>query len=210
MKKLKTACMIITLLGVTLIAVLLVFAPDRIAAHYAPDGSVDRYGSKYEALSFAALTLAASGLFSLAAERKGRAGDESSARALMITGIAVSLITSGMGAIFLLSSGAGGEVDFVKFSGIAIGALMAVLGNIMPKVRRNSLFGLRTSWSMANDEVWARTQRFGGYVSVVCGIVMMLSSAVLTGIAWLAVFSAEFMIWLIVCLVGSYRIAKRD
>ena len=40
MKKLKTACMIITLLGVTLIAVLLVFAPDRIAAHYAPDGSV--------------------------------------------------------------------------------------------------------------------------------------------------------------------------
>ena len=159
MKKLKTACMIITLLGVTLIAVLLVFAPDRIAAHYAPDGSVDRYGSKYEALSFAALTLAASGLFSLAAERKGRAGDESSARALMITGIAVSLITSG---------------------------------------------------SMANDEGWARTQRFGGYVSGVCGIVMMLSSAVLTGIAWLAVFSAEFMIWLIVCLVGSYRIAKRN
>lgn len=36
------------------------------------------------------------------------------------------------------------SIDAMKFTGIAIGILLVILGNIMPKMRRNAMFGLRT------------------------------------------------------------------
>ena len=43
------------------------------------------------------------------------------------------------------------SLDALKFVTIMIGLFQIVFGNIMPKLRRNSFIGLRTSWSMAND-----------------------------------------------------------
>lgn len=46
-------------------------------------------------------------------------------------------------------------------SGI-LGVSMIVIGNIMPKLRMNSLIGLKTDWSMKNETTWKKSQRFGG------------------------------------------------
>ena len=35
-----------------------------------------------------------------------------------------------------------------------IGMLMIVTGNLMPKLRMNSMIGLRTYWSMKNEATW--------------------------------------------------------
>ena len=53
---------------------------------------------------------------------------------------------------------------------ILIFALFIPLGNSMPKAQRNSAYGLRTKWSMANDRCWQQSQRFGGYTMVISGI----------------------------------------
>ena len=70
----------------------------------------------------------------------------------------------------------------MKFTGIAIGILLVILGNIMPKMRRNAMFGLRTKWSMTNDSVWQKSQRFGGIASVLCGLAMIVISAFVPGV----------------------------
>ena len=57
-------------------------------------------------------------------------------------------------------------------------ALSDPVRNIMPKSDRNEAFGLRTPWSLSNDEVWRKSQRFGGYA--------MIASGVLTVVAGLA------------------------
>lgn len=54
---------------------------------------------------------------------------------------------------------------------------MAVIGNFLPKCKLNSVIGLRTKWSTANEDVWFKCQRFGGVLFVVCGILMAVVSA---------------------------------
>ena len=39
----------------------------------------------------------------------------------------------------------------------------------MPKSDRNGSFGVRTPWSLSNDEVWRKSQRFGGYAMIAAG-----------------------------------------
>ena len=50
-----------------------------------------------------------------------------------------------------------------------LGVAMIILGNIMPKLRMNSIAGLRTVWSMKNETTWKKSQRFGGISFIVGG-----------------------------------------
>ena len=49
--------------------------------------------------------------------------------------------------------------------------LIALLGNLMGKVRRNFFIGVRTPWTLANERVWHATHRFAGKTLVAGGLV---------------------------------------
>lgn len=69
--------------------------------------------------------------------------------------------------------------DDVPVSNIALGGtgmLFLVLGNYMGKVRKNFFIGIRTPWTLASDEVWARTHRLGGWLFSAGGLLLMLGS----------------------------------
>lgn len=53
---------------------------------------------------------------------------------------------------------------------LAIGLLMMFVGNSLGRVRHNYFVGIRTPWTLANEEVWRRTHRFGGPVLMVSGL----------------------------------------
>ncbi|MFR1639267.1 MAG: SdpI family protein [Eggerthellaceae bacterium] len=40
---------------------------------------------------------------------------------------------------------------------------------------RNEAFGLRTPWSLSNDEVWRKSQRFGGYAMIASGVLTVVA-----------------------------------
>lgn len=52
----------------------------------------------------------------------------------------------------------------------ALAILLVALGNVMGKLERNWVIGLRTPWSLADDGVWRRTQRFTGRLFVAVGL----------------------------------------
>ncbi|MBT8132475.1 MAG: SdpI family protein [Gammaproteobacteria bacterium] len=60
-----------------------------------------------------------------------------------------------------------------------IGVLFIILGNYMGKLRKNFFIGIRTPWTLANDEVWTKTHRLGGWTFVLAGLVMIITG--LTG-----------------------------
>ena len=69
--------------------------------------------------------------------------------------------------------------DAVPISNItlaAVGMLFLILGNYMGKVRKNFFIGIRTPWTLASDEVWARTHRLGGWTFSIAGLLMMVAS----------------------------------
>ena len=57
------------------------------------------------------------------------------------------------------------------------GIFLMVLGNFLPVVRRNFYIGIRTPWTLADEEVWVRTHRWGGRVFVAGGVVTVMLSA---------------------------------
>lgn len=83
---------------------------------------------------------------------------------------------------------------------LAIGALFVVLGNYLPKVRRNFFMGIRTPWSLAHEEVWARTHRFGGKLFVAGGFVALIAGF----FGWLTVVIAALLVASLVPAVYSY------
>ena len=61
-----------------------------------------------------------------------------------------------------------------------MGLLFVVIGNYLPKARRNYTIGIRLPWTLANEENWNRTHRIGGFLWVIGGILMIIMA--LTGL----------------------------
>ena len=102
------------------------------------------------------------------------------------------------------------SVDTLKFLGIVLGAMQIVLGVFMPKMKRNSYYGLRNKWTMANDNVWQKSQRFGGMVAVICGIIM-IAVTVLTPSLWsYLTLAAIVTVWVVLSTAASYYYYKKE
>ncbi len=87
-------------------------------------------------------------------------------------------IVAGVAAIWLfgnlsvLTYGMGWRHDMPSVAAITVGLLLIVIGNSLGKFSQNGVVGIRTPWTLADKEVWARTNRVGGWLVVLAGVVM--------------------------------------
>lgn len=191
MKKLRIALFILMLLPLAAVLACLPFLPESIPAHYGFTGQADRWGSKFETLFTPLMTLGF-GLFMLAmakvAARDEKDG-QNNERVALITAIVSLLVFNGLAAFVLYTSFTGLErfsdmpVDLSQIVGVLTGGGLIVMGNVMPKLRKNSLIGLRTKWSMKNDITWKKCQRIWGILSILSGIGMLAAALFVKG--WL-------------------------
>ena len=100
--------------------------------------------------------------------------------------------------------------NFIQVVCIVVGILLCVLGNILPKIRRNAVFGLRTTWSMKNERVWQKSQRLGGITMVLSGFAVIVCSIFLKGFLCMAAFLIVTFADLAISLILSYRIYQKD
>ncbi len=61
------------------------------------------------------------------------------------------------------------RMDRALLGGICV--FLALLGNVMGKVRRNFWIGVRTPWTLADERVWDATHRLAGRVMVAGGLI---------------------------------------
>ena len=218
MKKLYSILYAVLLICVVGTVVFLILSPDRIPVHYNFAGEADRIGSKYENLIWPGFAIGMGVFFLWMARVPRKKGERTNEKVLMITGVCTLLFFTLLGFYFMWKAlrydpKAAPKVSYDavnRFVSIGIGALLVVLGTIMPKMRRNALFGLRTKWSMANDTVWQKSQRFGGIASVMAGFVMILLALFVPGIWNVLVMTAVLVIWLVLCIAASRRYYRED
>jgi uncharacterized membrane protein len=92
---------------------------------------------------------------------------------------------------------------------VMTGALYVGLGLVIPRVKRNALVGIRTPWTFASDENWARTQRVGGYSMVLGGVLVALIGLV-GGVAANGAALAVLIASAIVPVVYSLLLARKQ
>ena len=68
------------------------------------------------------------------------------------------------------------EYDMNLLVGVFFGILFIIVGNYMPKCVQNRTVGIKIKWTLANEENWNKTHRFGGRAFVVGGILICISA----------------------------------
>jgi uncharacterized membrane protein len=86
-----------------------------------------------------------------------------------------NLILLVLAAIYFIASlnALGYNLPVQYFIPLIIGLLFIVMGNYMGKLKRNWFIGIRTPWTISSEEVWNKTNRFGGYLFMLAGLIMM-------------------------------------
>ncbi len=207
---------LMTAVSVVMMAAVLPFLPDEVPMHFDMAGNTDRYGSKFELLLFPGLMLLTTVMWRVFIgyyEKKRASADEKTAaelgnnlKVLHVASIAVTGMFLAMEAIFLVTLFWGAEQSdqsmpelFSSAIGAVLGLVLIVMGNVMPKAKRNAVFGLRTSWSMHNDRTWLASNRFGGAAFVVGGLVVTVLSLLFRGM---------IVVYLMLGILGIVTIAS--
>jgi uncharacterized membrane protein len=88
--------------------------------------------------------------------------------------------------------------------------LLALLGNLLGKVRRNFYIGVRTPWTLANERVWNATHRFAAKTFVVGGLAgLILTLFGVSGWPVLSVILAGALIPAVYSLIFYKQLERR-
>lgn len=103
----------------------------------------------------------------------------------------------------------GFKYDVGIFVSLGVGLLFIVIGNYLGKVKRNWFLGIRTPWTLSNEEVWNKTHRFGGKLFMAIGLIMMIIG--ISPIDWrMILFIPSIIILVFGILAYSYIIYLRE
>ena len=69
----------------------------------------------------------------------------------------------------MLYSALGVSFDMGRIVCSILGIMFIIIGNYLPKCRRNGVVGIKIPWTLSSDENWDKTHRFAGFVWIVCG-----------------------------------------
>jgi uncharacterized membrane protein len=145
--------------------------PDQIPIHWGIDGQVDRYGNKMFAFFSALLPLLLYGLFLWIPRidpRKDNYLKHAAAYGVIV--LTLTLFMIGLHWVTIAFS-LGYRIDVVFMVKFFLGILFVVIGNYLPVVKPNYTLGIRTPWTLADETVWEKTHRIGGYAFVLSGLV---------------------------------------
>jgi len=202
--------------------------PDRVPMHYNMAGEIDRWGSKYESFVFPALILAFCLFWHLMIrwfEKKAekavldreRAEAESNARVMTIAGLSVTAVFGVLQLAVLyishtLANGNGSVsgLDVGRVSCLLLGVLFIVLGNFLPKTRKNRAMGVRVKWSLYNDITWRKSNRFGAFALSAAGILTIVTSLTAGPRKILPWMFLWLTLALVLTLVYAYNVYRQE
>jgi uncharacterized membrane protein len=184
--------------------------PAEIPTHWNMAGKIDKYSPKaVGAFLMPAFMLGLAALFVAlpAISPKGFEIDEKS-RGYRAIFIALLMFMLGIHVLSLLAA-----MNISRSMPVTppflVGAVLIILGNYLPKVRRNFFIGIRSPWTLADEDVWFRTHRFGGLLLVVCGVLLMAIGPFLQGRASAIAVFALVVLAALASVIYSFVIYRR-
>ena len=179
--------------------------PDKLPMHYDLQGNIDRWGSKTEELIFPIIILLLTGFWHVmiayyekkakmipedkaASVNKAQAVAKSNSKLLTIVGIYMAVMFGVMHFAILYAScvqaNAGLStmtLDIGKLTCTLAGIFFIIIGNFLPKTKVNSIVGVRTLWSMYNENTWRLSNRLGAWLLIIAGLLTILTTVVADG-----------------------------
>jgi len=100
------------------------------------------------------------------------------------------------------------ELPVARMIAGSVSTLLILLGNVIGKIRKNWYVGIKYPATLDNEDVWNRTNRLGGRLFVLSGLLGLISAAVLP-LPWVAViFFGSLLITVVWLAVYSHRLHR--
>lgn len=213
-----------TVLPIIVTGVVLQFMPDKIPMHYDLTGNTDRWGSKIESFIFPIVILVITLFWQLLIKvyekkavnsvvEKEQMRAKSTAKILYIVGLSETIMFGIMHYFTLYSSyvqASKGEnhatIDIAKVSCVLCGILFIVLGNFMTKSKKNAIVGVKTVWSMYNDNTWRKSNRLGAISFIVAGLFTIVTAAFAGGMISTICLIAYIIVATIITVIYSKKV----
>ncbi len=98
--------------------------------------------------------------------------------------------------------------DISKISALILSVLFIVLSIFLLNIKKNNVFGLRTSYSMYNESTWKKSNLFAGISGIISGIAAFICSLIFKDFACITAFLIILFIWCALCVIASYIFYK--
>ena len=198
----SAVCLLPLLAGVALYPRL----PETMATHWGFDGTANGWSSRAATVFGLPLLILALHLVCSYAESRDtkRKNVNPVLRTVMLWFCpAVSLL----GGALTLGTGLGYEMHVGTVAPVFVGLLFLILGNYLPKLRRNRTMGIKLPWTLQSEENWTRTHRLSGFLWVLCGLVMIPLSLLRLWSGWL--FGVLLAVMVLIPTVYSYALHRK-
>ena len=165
------ACLLPLLAGVILYPRL----PETMATHWGFDGTANGWMPRAAAVFGLPLLIMALHLICFYAESRDQK-QKNMHPVLRTVMLWFCPVVSLLGGVLTLGTGMGYEMHVGTAAPMFVGLLFLILGNYLPKLRRNRTMGIKLPWTLASEENWTRTHRVAGFLWVLAGLLMLLSA----------------------------------
>jgi uncharacterized membrane protein len=188
--------------------------PEKIATHFNLQGNADRYDSKNGFLWFMIVIVVVSvGVYLLITNMyridPKKYASENKERLEKIA-FAIVVFISALGCIIIYTGLSGSVKLNLRFFFALMGLFWAVIGNYMNNLKPNYFAGLRLPWTLESEDNWRRTHHLASKLWFATGLlVTVVAIFASTTVSIICIFSLLF-IAMIIPLVYSYRIYKKQ
>ncbi|GAK76930.1 SdpI family protein [Nonlabens sp. Asnod3-H03] len=208
----ETVIIILTLIPFIYLGLVYSDLPDSLPMHWNAQGEVDHMGNKRELWLIPILL---TGLMYVILkyvpklDPKGQIKKMGNKFGHLRVAITLFQTALAVGIIYMSTTYKDGDTSSPTWIFMLIGLLFIVLGNYMPAMKPNYFVGIRTPWTLENENVWRKTHRVGAILFITSGIIILITSLLFDmQIAFYATIGTAFAIvaW---TFIYSYTLYKK-
>jgi len=150
--------------------------PSQIPMQWGVDGTVNSYAPKLQAaFTHNGILLFLYTVLVLSPKMDPRKQNYPKfSRSYRIITLAIMLVLFLLNISVLLAS-LGYNLNVTTITPILVGILFIILGNYMQTVKPNFFIGIRTAWTLSNEQVWRKTHRLGSKLFILGGILFFVT-----------------------------------
>ena len=179
--------------------------PDRIPSHWGIDGEIDGWSSKtFAVFGFPCILLAVHWLcvFASQADPKSKNYHPAMIRLVLWICPVLGLILTSL--VYATALGYSLNVEIIM--PLLVGLMFIIVGNLLPKCRQSYTMGIKLPWTLANEENWNKTHRFGGKLWVAGGVITIATAFL--GSFWILL--GVLVVMVVVPTVYSYTLYRKQ
>jgi len=183
--------------------------PENVPLHWNLDGEIDNWGSKYTLIGLVFLMPILTYILMLVVPNidpkkriEAMGGKYNQFKFILVAFMSIL-------SIFIIYISKNQKLSSPGIIFILVGILYVFLGNYFKVLKQNYFIGIKTPWTLENEEVWKLTHLMAGKMWVIGGLAVVILSLILPENINFYFFMGITVIISIVPIVYSYFIYKK-